>query len=270
MTPFVGWPRPHVGGGASVRPYRATVGVLMRCVEPPRPRARVERRGNGSAQQVVERRASGVFVDYNQNAKDRTVASAYSVRPTPDARVSAPLLWNEGGTSRTRRLRSGRCRSASPRSATARRMDASADRSTDCSSSQRARNRKGRGMPPGRRTTASKRGSRRACRPSQVWVRQRIPAAREQKDEKLAAGSTPRREVSGAGRCAGRSDARPILGVYRIASTCMHVPEKSSGPRAPEHLLQLVSGCDFELVVAALLGLFVGPPAQNTGGWRNR
>jgi DNA ligase D-like protein (predicted polymerase) len=37
----------------------------------------------------------GVFVDYNQNAKDRTVASAYSVRPTPDARVSAPLWWDE-------------------------------------------------------------------------------------------------------------------------------------------------------------------------------
>src|SRR5688572_2233133 len=37
----------------------------------------------------------GVFLDYNQNAKDRTVASAYSVRPTPDARVSAPILWDE-------------------------------------------------------------------------------------------------------------------------------------------------------------------------------
>ena len=37
----------------------------------------------------------GVFVDYNQNAKDRTVASAYSVRPRPDARVSAPLRWEE-------------------------------------------------------------------------------------------------------------------------------------------------------------------------------
>src|SRR4051812_34197988 len=37
----------------------------------------------------------GVFVDYNQNAKDRTVASAYSVRPKPDARVSAPVLWEE-------------------------------------------------------------------------------------------------------------------------------------------------------------------------------
>jgi len=37
----------------------------------------------------------GVFLDYNQNAKDRTTASAYSVRPLPDARVSAPLHWNE-------------------------------------------------------------------------------------------------------------------------------------------------------------------------------
>ncbi len=37
----------------------------------------------------------GVFVDYNQNAKDRTIASAYSVRPTPNATVSAPLDWSE-------------------------------------------------------------------------------------------------------------------------------------------------------------------------------
>jgi bifunctional non-homologous end joining protein LigD len=40
----------------------------------------------------------GVFLDYNQNAKDRTVASAYSVRPTPDARVSMPLTWDELAT----------------------------------------------------------------------------------------------------------------------------------------------------------------------------
>src|SRR5690606_1942502 len=37
----------------------------------------------------------GVFLDYNQNAKDRTVAAAYSVRPKPDARVSAPVSWDE-------------------------------------------------------------------------------------------------------------------------------------------------------------------------------
>ena len=37
----------------------------------------------------------GVFLDYNQNAKDRTTCSAYSVRPLPDARVSAPLDWKD-------------------------------------------------------------------------------------------------------------------------------------------------------------------------------
>ena len=36
-----------------------------------------------------------MFLDYNQNAKDRTTAAAYSVRPLPDARVSAPLAWDE-------------------------------------------------------------------------------------------------------------------------------------------------------------------------------
>ncbi|MQA91381.1 MAG: DNA primase [Gemmatimonas sp.] len=40
----------------------------------------------------------GVFVDYNQNAKDRTVAAAYSIRPNPEARVSAPLDWSEVAT----------------------------------------------------------------------------------------------------------------------------------------------------------------------------
>ena len=44
---------------------------------------------------VAERR--GVFVDFGQNARDRTIACAYSVRPTRDARVSAPLRWEEVG-----------------------------------------------------------------------------------------------------------------------------------------------------------------------------
>jgi bifunctional non-homologous end joining protein LigD len=42
-----------------------------------------------------EERHGGVFIDYNQNARDRTVASAYSVRPRADARVSTPLAWDE-------------------------------------------------------------------------------------------------------------------------------------------------------------------------------
>ncbi len=52
------------------------------------------RRTLATAQWWKEQR-HGVFVDYNQNAKDRTVASAYSVRPRPDARVSTPVGWDE-------------------------------------------------------------------------------------------------------------------------------------------------------------------------------
>jgi DNA primase len=42
-----------------------------------------------------EERGERVFIDYNQNARDRTVASAYSVRGRPDATVSAPVTWDE-------------------------------------------------------------------------------------------------------------------------------------------------------------------------------
>jgi DNA ligase D-like protein (predicted polymerase) len=56
----------------------------------------VERRAPGLAtSKWWKEERQGVFIDYNQNAKDRTVASAYSVRPTPDARVSTPLSWDE-------------------------------------------------------------------------------------------------------------------------------------------------------------------------------
>lgn len=57
----------------------------------------VERRAAhlATARWWKEERGERVFVDFNQNAKDRTVASAYSVRATPDARVSTPLHWDE-------------------------------------------------------------------------------------------------------------------------------------------------------------------------------
>jgi bifunctional non-homologous end joining protein LigD len=62
----------------------------------------VERRAPGlaTARWWKEERGESVFVDFNQNAKDRTVASAYSVRPLPDARVSTPLDWDEVPTCR--------------------------------------------------------------------------------------------------------------------------------------------------------------------------
>jgi DNA ligase D-like protein (predicted polymerase) len=56
----------------------------------------VERRAPGVAtSKWWKEEREGVFLDYNQNAKDRTIASAYSIRPTPDARVSTPLRWDE-------------------------------------------------------------------------------------------------------------------------------------------------------------------------------
>lgn len=55
----------------------------------------VERRTEGATSKWWKEERHGVFVDYNQNARDRTVASAWSVRPTPDARVSTPLEWDE-------------------------------------------------------------------------------------------------------------------------------------------------------------------------------
>ena len=55
----------------------------------------VERRSKLATSKWWKEERHGVFVDYNQNARDRTVASAWSVRPVPDARVSTPLEWDE-------------------------------------------------------------------------------------------------------------------------------------------------------------------------------
>jgi bifunctional non-homologous end joining protein LigD len=55
----------------------------------------VERRTSLASSKWWKEERHGVFIDYNQNAKDRTTCSAYSVRPLPDARVSTPLHWDE-------------------------------------------------------------------------------------------------------------------------------------------------------------------------------
>jgi bifunctional non-homologous end joining protein LigD len=94
---LVGWPKTSGSRGMH---------VLVR-IEP-RYTFEEVRRAALALSRAVERRAPGlatakwwkeerhgVFIDYNQNAKDRTTCSAYSVRPTPDARVSAPLSWDE-------------------------------------------------------------------------------------------------------------------------------------------------------------------------------
>jgi bifunctional non-homologous end joining protein LigD len=94
---LVGWPKTS-----------GSRGFHIYCRIAPRWAYRDVRRAAVALAREVERRAPdlatskwwkeerhGVFVDYNQNAGDRTVASAYSVRPTPDARVSTPLRWDE-------------------------------------------------------------------------------------------------------------------------------------------------------------------------------
>jgi bifunctional non-homologous end joining protein LigD len=94
---LVGWPKTSGSRGAHI----------WARIEPRWPFTEVRRAAIALAREV-ERRApgiatakwwkeerSGVFVDYNQNARDRTTASAYSVRPTPDARVSMPLSWDD-------------------------------------------------------------------------------------------------------------------------------------------------------------------------------
>lgn len=100
-------------GGLGLRSYPKTSGATgLHVLAPIRPELEFPhvRRFAKAVAEEVERRIGdqrvatttwrvadrvGVFVDFGQNARDRTIASAYSVRPTPDARVSAPLAWTE-------------------------------------------------------------------------------------------------------------------------------------------------------------------------------
>jgi bifunctional non-homologous end joining protein LigD len=94
---LVGWPKTSGSRGfhiyARVEP-RWTFPELRRAAETVA--REVERRAPDLAtSRWWKEERHGVFVDFNQNAKDRTVASAYSVRALPDARVSTPLRWDE-------------------------------------------------------------------------------------------------------------------------------------------------------------------------------
>src|SRR5919112_1832667 len=96
---LVGWPKTSGSRGIHVNVRiepRWTFDQVRRAAVA---RAReVERRvPNAATSKWWKEERHGVFLDYNQNAKDRTVASAYSVRPLPDARVSMPLRWSEVG-----------------------------------------------------------------------------------------------------------------------------------------------------------------------------
>ena len=107
----------------------------------------------------------GVFIDYNQNARDRTVASAYSVRAVPDARVSCPLEWDEVPDVEPAELRLQTVPGAPARARRPVGGDRRARRSPRrrCSSWPRATSARASATRPGRRTSASRRASRRAC-----------------------------------------------------------------------------------------------------------
>ncbi|GAA2003018.1 DNA polymerase domain-containing protein [Microbacterium ulmi] len=100
---LVGWPKTSGSRGlhilVRIAPDRSFADVRLAAETLAR---EVENRAPGlaSARWWKEERGESVFVDFNQNAKDRTVASAYSVRPLPDARVSTPLAWDEVGARR--------------------------------------------------------------------------------------------------------------------------------------------------------------------------
>jgi bifunctional non-homologous end joining protein LigD len=100
---LVGWPKTSGSRGLHIlvriapqwdfADVRLAAETLAREVENRAP-------GLATARWWKEERGESVFVDFNQNAKDRTVASAYSIRPLPDARVSTPLTWDEVRTRR--------------------------------------------------------------------------------------------------------------------------------------------------------------------------
>ncbi|WP_279367751.1 non-homologous end-joining DNA ligase [Microbacterium testaceum] len=95
---LVGWPKTSGSRGlhilVRIRPEWDYTGVRLAAETLAR---EVENRAPGlaTARWWKEERGESVFVDFNQNAKDRTVASAYSIRALPDARVSTPLTWDE-------------------------------------------------------------------------------------------------------------------------------------------------------------------------------
>ena len=118
---LVGWPKTSGSRGIHVN-VRIERRWTLSGGPPRRPGPRPRRRAAGARPIATSKwwkeERHGVFLDYNQNAKDRTVASAYSVRPLPDARVSTPaVVGRRCRRARPRRSRSPRSRRGSPRSA---------------------------------------------------------------------------------------------------------------------------------------------------------
>ena len=228
---LVGWPKTSGSRG---------IHILVR-IQPRWPFGAVRRAALALAREV-ERRAPalatskwwkeerhGVFLDYNQNAKDRTVASAYSVRPTPDARVSAPVTWDELGASApqefTLRTMPARFAAIGDRHAAIDGHVCSLDCFWSCRRRRKPRasaTRRGRPTTPSSpasRPASPRRGAGAIARPGAAGSR-RSPssrsAGRSGKRKRWPVSSGGRRGIPGrpappAGRRARRLDAGPLL-----------------------------------------------------------
>ena len=228
----------------------------------------------------------GVFLDYNQNAKDRTVAGAYSVRPTPDARVSAPLDVGRG-----RRVRAGatsrsrRCPRASRASATGTRASTrSAARSSALLELSARHEREGLGdapwpphytkqagepprVQPSRRRAPSRSARSRSAAPQRKedalaglerWKARHPEAAAHLEPADVLVDAMrgrfthldahPREPAARAGRAAAGAGSRSIPTTHRTTGQDVSPDERSRA----EDLLELVRRRDLELIVAAV------------------
>ena len=246
-----------ISGWSAGRRRRARAACTSTCASSARWTFDEVRRAALALAREVERRAPalatskwwkeerhGVFLDYNQNAKDRTVAAAYSVRPKPDARVSAPLTWDEIadcdpadftlGTMPARFAAVGRSARGDRRARRA--------RSTRCSSCRRGTSGRAWATRRGRRTTRSSRASRRACsrrggacrKHPLIEIARRAEEGRRAGRPRAMEGAPP--GGGGASR-AGRRARRRMRGRFhtwtRSASTCSTCPKRCGRLQEP-------------------------------------
>ena len=219
-------PRPRARAAARQRAHRTALELRPRCAAPrwrSPGRSSAARRGMATSKWWKEER-HGVFVDYNQNAKDRTVASAYSVRPKPDARVSAPIELGGAASCEpgdfTLATMPARYARIGDRHAG---IDDIPARSNPCSSCRRGTRARGWATPRGRRTTASSSGSPRGSRRH---------GARAAKHPLIEIGRARRRRTRSPDSSAGRraTPRRPRISSRR---TCWWTPCGAAFPPGP-------------------------------------
>ena len=237
------------------RANRSAAGASTRCGVPRwrwRARWSAARRRCATSKWWKEER-HGVFVDYNQNAKDRTVASAYSVRPRPDARVSAPVSWRElescDPADFTLRTMPARSPASAIRTKASMPRVCSLDRAAGAVGAARARRRRrralaaalpqaGRRAAPGPPSTAPA-GTRKSSKP---LIEIAGPTGGRRAGGRRAVEGAPSqgRGPPAAGRRAGGPHARLVVAVVpgadqpgaRAGAAAAEAGEAGSGPRA--------------------------------------